>query len=337
MSADDALWGSLTRLASEAGRLVRSAAEATGGEISGALGRDRQVLRWPSGLTPLRPAIPEPYVIQGRSLDWRDAYMAFCEWHSRRFYQRLQGRGSSLGQTRCIANPPHGALPCDAGALPAAAALQRDGVQPVAVGLVAAQTVLHFRPGGYNLLQVRLPPPTFSPSHADPCLAALSPSSPGTLRGVLSLQVGLNPHRVLHHGEWRRLGTSLVLHADLPHLVTNCTALLTDGLPLERRLGTVRFAALVATSAALTQALHCELPACLCGVSRLALADCLHVDEGGVGPATWSPHCCAPRCSARDARRRRLAAQKPVGQQPLPCIWRGVLWSVHGASGERSP
>lgn len=41
-------------------------------------------------------------------------------------------------------------------------------------------------------------------------------------------QVGLNAHRVLHAKEWRRLGTSLAVHADLPHLVSNSAALVLE-------------------------------------------------------------------------------------------------------------
>lgn len=68
----------------------------------------------------------------------------------------------------------------------------------------------------------------------------------------------MNAHRVLHYREWRRCATSLMVHADLPHLVSNATSLVLEGLPLEARLGSVRLAALVASTAALTQALYRE-------------------------------------------------------------------------------
>ena len=71
-------------------------------------------------------------------------------------------------------------------------------------------------------------------------------------------QVGLNSHRVLHHREWRRLGSSVLLHGDLPHLVSNCTSLVLEGLPLERRLGSVKLLALVASTGLATQGLYCE-------------------------------------------------------------------------------
>lgn len=70
--------------------------------------------------------------------------------------------------------------------------------------------------------------------------------------------MGLNAHRVVQYGEWRRLGTSVLLHADLPHLVANCTAVVMEGLPLERRLGSGRLLGLAASSAALAQALYGE-------------------------------------------------------------------------------
>jgi hypothetical protein len=156
-----------------------------------------------------------------------------------------------------------------AGAFTAANALQCNGMQPVTMGLVAAQTALHLRPGGYRMLQVLPGSLGAQPHPRQSCCADFSSACPHPLRAALPLQVGLNSHRVLHHGEWRRLGSSLVLHRDLPHLVSNCTALLTDGLPLERRLGATRFAALVASSAALTQGLHCEPPALSSALARL--------------------------------------------------------------------
>jgi membrane associated rhomboid family serine protease len=64
------------------------------------------------------------------------------------------------------------------------------------------------------------------------------------------LQVGLNSNQVLHHRGWRRLATAPLLHLDMSHLAGNCTALLVDGLPLERRLGTPAFLGLVATTCA---------------------------------------------------------------------------------------
>jgi len=70
--------------------------------------------------------------------------------------------------------------------------------------------------------------------------------------------VGLNAHKVLDRREWRRLGTSPLLHADLAHLVSNATSLVLEGLPLEARLGSLRFGALLASAAALSQGLYCE-------------------------------------------------------------------------------
>jgi membrane associated rhomboid family serine protease len=66
----------------------------------------------------------------------------------------------------------------------------------------------------------------------------------------------MNSHRVLHHREWRRLGSSILLHADLPHLVNNCTGLVLEGAPLEARLGTPRFLCLLASLGLTSQALY---------------------------------------------------------------------------------
>ncbi len=68
----------------------------------------------------------------------------------------------------------------------------------------------------------------------------------------------MNAHRVLDRREWRRLVTAPLLHADLPHLASNCTGLVLEGLPLERRLGSVQFTALLASCAAVSQGLYRE-------------------------------------------------------------------------------
>jgi membrane associated rhomboid family serine protease len=72
------------------------------------------------------------------------------------------------------------------------------------------------------------------------------------------VQVGLNSNRVLRHRERRRLATAPVLHSDMSHLASNCTALLVEGLPLEARLGTPGFLALVASTCAASHALYRE-------------------------------------------------------------------------------
>ena len=78
------------------------------------------------------------------------------------------------------------------------------------------------------------------PCHGGACAAAGGPSSPRKPPHLQTpaccshpprRQVGLNAHRVLHGHEWRRLGTSLVVHADLPHLVSNSTALILEVRP----------------------------------------------------------------------------------------------------------
>ncbi|KAL4451698.1 hypothetical protein ABPG75_007360 [Micractinium tetrahymenae] len=106
-------------------------------------------------------------------------------------------------------------------ALSVARAVQQHDLQPVTALAVGAQALLHARPQGYRLTEV-----------------------------------GLNAHRVLDRREWRRLATAPVLHADLPHLASNCTGLVLEGLPLERRLGSVRFAALLGSCALLSQGLY---------------------------------------------------------------------------------
>ena len=78
-------------------------------------------------------------------------------------------------------------------------------------------------------------------------------------RLTLAAQVGLNAHRVLDRGEWRRCASSLLVHRDLPHLVSNATSLVLEGLPLEARLGSARLAGLALSCAALAQGLYREL------------------------------------------------------------------------------
>ncbi|PSC69569.1 rhomboid mitochondrial [Micractinium conductrix] len=181
--SEDSLVGALTGLAAETARLVRHCAEEAVREMSGALGADE--LRWPRGLLDRTgPVIPKPYKQPGQGASWHDAYMASC-------------------------------------AVSVVRSVQQQGLQPVTAAAVLAQAALHFRPGGYRLLQV-----------------------------------GLNAHRVVDRKEWRRLGTGVLLHGDLPHLVSNCTALVQEGAPLERRLGGARFAALLASTTLLSQGLY---------------------------------------------------------------------------------
>ena len=116
MSGDDALWGALSRAAVEAARLARRTAESAAKELSGALGRDQ--MEWPSfGLG--GPIIPKPYKAPGQGLTWHEPYMASC--------------ALSIGR-----------------------AVEQHRVQPATASLVALQTVLHLRPGGYRLQQVGL-------------------------------------------------------------------------------------------------------------------------------------------------------------------------------------
>lgn len=150
MAADDALWGSLSRAAIEAGRAVRGAAEEAAKDLSGALGCDQQRLRWPTGLLG-GPTIPQTYTAPweaGRRLTWQDGYMASCE---------------HTASGACSWNPAYCCcflirqLWCHhgAGALSVARSLQQQELSTATVGLVAAQAALHMRPGGYRLLQVR--------------------------------------------------------------------------------------------------------------------------------------------------------------------------------------
>ena len=243
MSADDALWASLTRAAAEAGRAARSAAEHAADELSAAFGLDQQRLRWPGSDVLAGPIIPEPYSPpwerQGRRLTWHDGYMASA-------------------------------------ALSVARTLQTQELQPATVGLVAAQAALHLRPGGYRLMQV-----------------------------------GFNSSRVLRKREWRRLVSSPLLHADLPHLAANCHTLVLEGLPLEQRLGSAGFLALVASSCALSQALVRERPA---GIAAAAAAS---------QPASGAARRChqrPPRCRTRSgdhARGCAVAARQRPGRRVL--------------------
>lgn len=183
--SDGDLWGALGRAASEAakaGKELAGRAAAVARDQLPELQIGREQLRFPSGLL-TGPIVPQPYKAEG-TLTWHDGYMASC-------------------------------------AVSVARAVQQHGLQPATTALVAAQAAVHFKPGGYRLLQV-----------------------------------GLNAHRVFHYKEWRRLGTSLAVHSDLPHLVSNSAGLVLEGLPLEQRLGSAKLVGLVASSALLTQALY---------------------------------------------------------------------------------
>lgn len=69
-------------------------------------------------------------------------------------------------------------------------------------------------------------------------------------------QVGLNAHRVVHKNEWWRCATSLCVHSNLSHLLSNAGGLAEDGLPLEARLGGARLAGLALSCAAMEPALY---------------------------------------------------------------------------------
>lgn len=77
MDEGDDLWASLSRLAGEAGRAARQAAERGADLASGSLGKD-QFMKWPSNLL-TGSIIPEPYRRPGQRLTWHDGYMATCE------------------------------------------------------------------------------------------------------------------------------------------------------------------------------------------------------------------------------------------------------------------
>ena len=124
--------------------------------------------------------------------------------------------------------------------------------------------------------------------------------------------MGLNSHRVLRHGEWHRLGTSALLHSSLPHLVSNCSALALEGLPLERKLGGPGLLALVATTGLLTQGLYREcsswlrtLRVCEQQLAALCLS-CLFLLAFAM---RFKPQRCRP--AAR-------SAVHPPGGRPLP-------------------
>lgn len=128
-----------------------------------------------------------------------------------------------------------------------ARAVQHHGLQPATTALVAAQAAAHFKPGGYRLLQVGMFGIELGALHAlcsrvagaetyqwlycksfTTCMQATHAIVRCHPLLCPVAQVGLNAHRVLHAKEWRRLGTSLAVHADLPHLVSNSAALVLE-------------------------------------------------------------------------------------------------------------
>ncbi|CAI5973587.1 unnamed protein product [Closterium sp. NIES-64] len=98
---------------------------------------------------------------------------------------------------------------------------------PVTLGLIALMTGIHFRPAGF--LEDSLP---------------------------YVSEICMNPALVVQERNWRRLLLSVLFHADDAHLIFNMVSLLWKGVHLERRLGSPRFAALVAAFALLSQSLH---------------------------------------------------------------------------------
>ncbi|GAB4819441.1 hypothetical protein N2152v2_006487 [Parachlorella kessleri] len=95
------------------------------------------------------------------------------------------------------------------------------GIQPVTLGLVGLQALLHFNPSGYRLLEV-----------------------------------GLNARRVVQFGEAYRLVSSPVLHANLPHLATNLAGFIAEGSELERRIGSSAMLGTIAAIGALSQSIY---------------------------------------------------------------------------------
>jgi rhomboid domain-containing protein 1 len=89
---------------------------------------------------------------------------------------------------------------------------------PVALGLVAANLVIFFKPGG-----------------------------------VLLRDVSLSPYCVLDRKQWYRLATAAFVHVDATHLITNLTAALPEVLLLEEVQGS---APLLADLALLTLLSH---------------------------------------------------------------------------------
>ena len=80
---------------------------------------------------------------------------------------------------------------------------------------------------------------------AERFLAFGGPGAAGHLNvPTLMAAGGLNRNLVVGGGEWYRLFTAPLLHASLPHLIGNCTALLMAGYQLERLVGRVWFLAL---------------------------------------------------------------------------------------------
>ena len=92
-----------------------------------------------------------------------------------------------------------------------------DGLHTAAVHLVEV-----FRPRWFARHSSGLVPAHTQGTHPPSRTAHLSPCCPPPC------QVGLNAHRVFHYKEWRRLGTSLAVHSDLPHLVSNSAGLVLE-------------------------------------------------------------------------------------------------------------
>lgn len=160
--SEDSLVGALTGLAAETARLVRHCAEEAVREMSGALGADE--LRWPRGLLDRTgPVIPKPYKQPGQGASWHDAYMASCEvGGAGRGPAGCLPAGGGLLHARALhvallssafSHTLHPRLP--AGAVSVVRSVQQQGLQPVTAAAVLAQAALHFRPGGYRLLQAR--------------------------------------------------------------------------------------------------------------------------------------------------------------------------------------
>lgn len=142
----------------------------------------------------------------------------------------------------------------------------------------------------------------------------------------------MNAQRVLRYREWRRCATAPLLHSDLPHLVSNCTAVVLEGLPLEQRLGPARFLGLVASAAALTQGLHLLVSKVAADwLPRTALAGQYYSAYGvgfsGVAMAlrvrVWGPHVPLGKLGSGHPCRRACAGAHvcpPAAPNPTPPI-----------------
>ena len=152
-----------------------------------------------------------------------------------------------------------------------------EGQPPVTLALAALQVALHFR----GLLL--------------PELASALPQS------ALIHAACLSPARVLRAGEWWRLLTAVLVHADDLHVYYNTASFLAKGAQLEPRLGSRAYARLLARLALGSTLLHVALATALARLSPATFGHEARLAAAGTLGASEAARCCTP---ARRSRRR---------------------------------